>query len=127
MIQDASPTRDGVPDSYLAYYKIDVTAGPTYTLDLRRLPSGFTITRQGAGLIDVTFPPCFAVRLLGAPSVDSKVNTIGTTNQFDGDFVNVNPAAGTMQVRIRNSANPPAFADPPTLSEIHFAFAMEAL
>lgn len=127
MIQDASIVRDGLPDSYLAHFKIDVTAGPVYTLDTRRLPSGFTITRTGAGLIDVVFPTCFAVRCQGAPAVDSKVNTIGATSQFDGDVVNINPAAGTMQIRIRNTSATPAFADPPTGSEIHFSFAMEAL
>jgi hypothetical protein len=126
MIQDASVMRDGIPDSYHAYYKLDVSAGPAYTLDLRRLPSGFSITRQGAGLIDVVFPTCFAVRFVGG-NVDSKVNTIGTANQFDVDPVNINPSAGTMQIRIRNTANPPAFADPPSGSEIHFAFVMESL
>lgn len=126
MIQDASPLRCGIPDGYDAYYKLDVAAGPVYNLDMRRLPSGFLATRNAAGLIDVTFPTCFAVRWQGG-GVDTKTNVVGVANQLDLYPVNINPAAGTMQIRITDHNNPPAAADPAVGSEIHFSFTMEAL
>lgn len=126
MIQDAYPMRGGLPDGYVAHYKLDVTAGPAYTLDMRRLPSGFTATRNAAGLIDVTFPSCFAVRWYGG-GVDNKTNVVGVTNQVDVYPVNINPSAGTMQVRITDHNNPPAAVDAAVGGEIHFSFALEAL
>jgi len=126
MIQDAHPLRSGLPDGYIAWYKLTVSAGPVYTLDTARLPSGFTATRNAAGLIDVTFPTGFNARWNGG-GVDTKTNVVGVANQLDVYPVNINAAAGTMQVRITDHNNPPAAADPAVGSDIHFSIALETL
>lgn len=125
MIQDASPVRSGLPDGYLAHFKVDyLTAGTTYTLDTRRLPSGFSVTRASQGLLNVTFPTCFAVRWIGG-GVDPKVTTDAA--QCNVGPININPNAGTMQVIIQPAIATPVANDPANLSEVHFTFAMEAL
>lgn len=124
MIQDASPVRTGFADAYDAMYEVNFVTGPTYTLDVTKLPSGFSVSRNAAGLLDVVFPTGFDVQWMGG-GVDVKVSTDATL--MDVAPVNVNAAAGTMQVAITNRANPPVKADPPTTSDVYFTLRLKAL
>lgn len=122
MIQDAAPVRSGLPDGYDAHFKIDIAAGPVGNIDLRRLPSGFTATRTGVGLYNVTFPSCFAVR---QASVTVDAQSVVAANQLDGYPANINANAGTATLVILTPAG--ALADPPVGGSIYATFALEAL
>src|SRR5262245_618342 len=72
MIQDAHPIRSGIPDCYVARYKIDiVVAATTWTVNTERFPSGFGGTTQSppstnafvaTGQGRLTYPPGMRVR-----------------------------------------------------------------
>lgn len=105
MIQDASPVRDGVPDSYRAYYRIEVqaAAGP-WNLNLERLPSGFSgngtgpangvNVRTGVGLGAIRFPSGMKVRMAHASvSSPTGVDAAGQRQAFVTDIDDVNGTA----------------------------------
>lgn len=98
MIQDASPVRDGIPDGYIAHYKIDIGAAQAGTLDTRRLPPGFTAVYSGSnGIYNIGFPAAsfLAVR---SPGANVDVQSTTNTNQINAMVVNINLTAGTAQV-----------------------------
>lgn len=113
MIQDASPVRDGVPDSYKAYYRFEVLAlaGP-WNLNRDRLPSGFAGAgtgpadgvngRTGVGLGAFTFPAGMKVRMAKAGySSPAAVNAANQRQVFVSD---IDEAAGTGAFVVTTSA-----------------------
>jgi hypothetical protein len=124
MIQDAHPVRSGVPDGYDVLIKVTKTAGPVYTLDTTRLPSGFSVSAGAAGRMNVVFPTCFAVRWLGG-AVDAKVFTV--TSQRKVNPVNINPSAGTLVAQFLDNTATPIEVDPVDASDVYLAFRIESL
>lgn len=112
MIQDASIIRDGVPDSYKAYYRIEVLAvtGP-WNLNKDRVPSGFNgagavaggfDVRTGVGLGAITFPAGFKVRCAKAGySSPAAVNAANQRQVFVSD---IDEAAGTAALVVTTAA-----------------------
>lgn len=111
MIQDASPVRDGVPDSYLAHYRIEVlVAATTWNVNLERLPSGFTgagispnpqQVRTGVGLGTIRFPAGFKVRMAKA-GYSAPDNTLA--NQRQVYVTDIDEAAGTALIVVATVA-----------------------
>jgi hypothetical protein len=130
MIQDAHPMRSGVPDCYVAKYKIDVVvAAATWTVNMDRFPSGFgapgagqnAFSATGIGLI--TFPPGMKVRNAHA-SVSAPTTTVA--DQRCADVVAINEAAGTASIAISDRAVP-ALANPVINSIIWVELTLETV
>lgn len=111
MIQDASPVRDGVPDSYLAHYRIEVlVAATTWNVNLERFPSGFTgagvapnpqQVRTGVGLGTIRFPAGMKVRMANA-GYSAPDNVLA--NQRQAFVSDIDEAAGTALIVIATAA-----------------------
>jgi|SRR4051812_13874420 hypothetical protein len=127
MIQDAHPMRSGVPDCYVAKYKIDVVvAATTWTLNSERLPSGFNAGGNvfiSTGRADLVFPAGMKVR--GARAmVDNKAVT--AAGQLDATLVNINEAAGTCSLIVTDRATP-TLANPTAGSVIYAELDLESV
>lgn len=127
MIQDAHPMRSGVPDCYVAKYKIDVVvAATTWTLNGERLPSGFNAGGNvfiSTGRADIVFPPGLKVR--GARAmVDNKAVT--AVAQLDATWANINETAGTASLIITDKATP-TLANPTAGGVIYAELDLESI
>lgn len=119
--------RSGVPDCYVAKYKIDiVSAAATWTVNNERLPSGFGAGSNvfvSTGRADLVFPAGMKVR--GARgAVDNKAVTAAA--QLDVFPANINEAAGTLSLIVTDGATP-TLTNPSTGSVIYFELDLESL
>jgi hypothetical protein len=116
VIQDAHPMRSGVPDCYVALYKIDVVvAASTWTVNSDRFPSGFGAGSNvfgSTGVANIVFPPGMKVR--GAQAQVSPP-TAAAASYRTANVCNINEAAGTAQIMITDGGllgASPALANP---------------
>lgn len=132
MIQDASPMRSGVPDLYVALYKIDiVSSGVTHNVNLERFPSGFGGILPGsqqafvsAGRMDVSFPIGMKVRGANV-NVDAKAVT--AAGQVLAWVDNINEALGTASIITTLNSAPTVLANPPTNSVVYLELDLETV